>query len=64
MEVGAGYFIEQSTDKAKEYCERKSKMLNENIAKLTEIIQTKKLQLNKVQSEYQKRIETLSQQMA
>ncbi len=39
-------------------------MLNENIAKLTEIIQTKKLQLNKVQSEYQKRIETLSQQMA
>ena len=50
--MGAGYFIEQSTDKAKEYCDRKSKMLQDNISKLGEIIQTKKLQLNKVQTEY------------
>lgn len=64
VEVGAGYFIEQSTDKAKEYCERKAKMLTDNITKLTEVIQMKKLQLGKVQTEYQKRIESLSQQMA
>ncbi len=27
VEVGAGYFIEESVDKAKEYCDRKEKML-------------------------------------
>jgi prefoldin alpha subunit len=64
VEVGAGYFIEQTTDKAKEYCDRKSKMLTENITKLSEVIQIKKLQLNKVQDEYKKRIDALQSQMA
>jgi prefoldin alpha subunit len=27
VEVGAGYFIEENVEKAKEYCERKSKNL-------------------------------------
>ena len=52
LEVGAGYFIEQSAEKAKEYCERKSKMLNESSTKVAEIIQIKKLQLGKVNTEY------------
>ncbi len=43
VEVGAGYFIEESASKAREYCERKSKQLNENGAKVAEIIQIKKL---------------------
>jgi len=30
VEVGAGYFIEQTGDKAKTYCDRKIKLLNEN----------------------------------
>lgn len=34
VEVGAGYFIEESTERAKEYCEKKIKMLNENGAKV------------------------------
>jgi prefoldin alpha subunit len=38
VEVGAGYFIEESTDKAKEYCDRKIKMLSESATKVGEII--------------------------
>jgi prefoldin alpha subunit len=38
VEVGAGYFIEKSSEKAKEYCDRKIKMLNENGGKVAEII--------------------------
>ena len=33
VEVGAGYFAEESTDKARDYCDRKMKLLNENAAK-------------------------------
>ena len=43
VEVGAGYFIEESADKAKEYCDRKAKSLNESGAKVADIIQIKKL---------------------
>ena len=43
VEVGAGYFIEKSTEKAKEYCEKKVKMLNENGGKVAEIVQVKRL---------------------
>lgn len=59
VEVGAGYFIEQTTASAQGYCDRKAKQIQESINKVAEIIQVKKLQLNKVQGEYQKRIETL-----
>lgn len=38
VEVGAGYFIEKSSEKAKEYCDRKIKMLNESAGKVAEII--------------------------
>ena len=43
VEVGAGYFIEESAEKAKEYCERKAKQLGESGAKVAEIIQIKKM---------------------
>lgn len=38
VEVGAGYFIEKSSEKAKEYCDRRIKMLNESGAKVAEIV--------------------------
>ena len=38
VEVGAGYFIEESTEKAKEYCEKKMKMLTENAQKVLDVI--------------------------
>ena len=43
VEVGAGYFVEKSAEKAKEYCEKKVKMLNENGGKVAEIVQVKRL---------------------
>jgi prefoldin alpha subunit len=64
LEVGAGYFIEDNIDKAREYCDRKSKTLNENGNKVAEIIQLKKLQLGKVEAEYKKRVEQMQAQMA
>ena len=64
VEVGAGYFIDQHVDKAKEYCDRKGKSLGESGAKVAEIIQIKKLQLGKINAEYQKRLEALQSQMA
>jgi prefoldin subunit 5 len=59
VEVGAGYFVEESGDKAKEYCDRKVKMLNENGVKIQEITNVKKMQLNKVNTEFNKRIEAM-----
>lgn len=38
VEVGAGYFVEKSSEKAKEYCDKKIKMLNENGGKVADII--------------------------
>ncbi len=45
IEVGAGYFIEKDTKQALEYCDRKSKSLQESGAKVTEIISHKKMQM-------------------
>jgi prefoldin alpha subunit len=38
VEAGAGYFIEETVNKAKDYCERKAKSLQENANKVGEII--------------------------
>ena len=43
VEVGAGYFVEKSSEKAKEYCDRKIKMLTDNGSKVAEIVQIKKM---------------------
>ena len=59
VEVGAGYFVEENIDKAKEYCERKAKTLQENGNKVGEIIQVKKVQLGKVETEYKKRLDAM-----
>ncbi len=48
IEVGASYFIELPCEKAKEYCDRKIKMLTESSKKVAEIVQVKKQQLLKV----------------
>ena len=48
VEVGAGYFVEENINKAREYCDRKSKQLQENATKVGEIIQVKKVQLGKI----------------
>ena len=55
VEVGAGYFIEQPSDKAMGYCERRGTQMRENGTKLNQIIQLKKVQMQKVQAEMEKR---------
>ena len=60
VEVGASYFIEQNTDKAQDYCKRKQDLLGGNAKKVQEIINVKRVQLQKVQAEFEKR---LSQQV-
>ena len=45
VEVGAPYFIEQNTESAQKYCQRKLELLKGNSQKLQEIIQVKKIQL-------------------
>ena len=56
VEVGANYFIEQNTVKAQDYCSRKQSLLAGNAKKVQEIIQIKKIQLQKVQAEFEKRV--------
>lgn len=56
VEVGANYFIEQGTEKAQDYCSRKQNLLSGNAKKVQEIIQVKKVQLQKVQGEFEKRV--------
>ena len=43
VEVGAGYFIEKTTQGATEYCDRKIKGLTDNQTKVGQLIQGKKL---------------------
>ena len=63
LEVGAGYFIEEDCDKAKDYCDRKMKLLADNRNKAAEVLQVKRVSLQKVSNEYQKRVELMQKQM-
>ena len=56
VEVGASYFIEQNTVKAQDYCQRKLDLLKGNSRKVQEIINVKKIQMQKIQAEMQKRM--------
>lgn len=64
IEVGAGYFIEKDIRQALEYCDRKSKTLQESGSKVQEIIKHKQMQLGKVQVEFQKRVEAMQSMAA
>ena len=59
VEVGAGYFIEKTTVDASSYCERKIKSLTESSTKVGQLIQGKKMQLNKVTEEYERRVKAM-----
>ena len=56
VEVGASYFIEQSTEKAQDYCKRKHELLQGNARKVNDILAVKKVQMQKVQGELEKRM--------
>ena len=64
IEAGAGYFIEKDTNQALEYCDRKAIQLSESGNKVNEIIQHKKAQLQKVQAEFQGRVQAMQKMQA
>mmetsp|Transcript_6498 Transcript_6498/g.11274 ORF Transcript_6498/g.11274 Transcript_6498/m.11274 type:complete len:167 (+) Transcript_6498:62-562(+) len=48
VDVGTGYFIEMHVDKAKSYCERRVKMLSEQVAKVEKLVKEKRKSLETV----------------
>ena len=64
IEAGAGYFIERPIDKAIEYLDRKQKTLQESSNKVATLMQTKQVQLKRIEAEYMKRIQAAQAQMA
>ena len=64
VEVGASYFIEQSNQCAQEYCQRKKQMLEGNAKKVNEILQVKRVQMQKVQGQLQARMAQYQQAVA
>ena len=56
IEAGAGYFVEKDTKQALEYCDRKGDALKDSAAKIGNYINQKKMQMGKVQGEYNKRM--------
>ena len=48
VECGAGYYMEKNFKEAAEYCERKAKTMNENVAKVGEYMQIKKEHMTRV----------------
>ena len=64
VECGAGYYMEKNFKEAAEYCERKAKTMNENVAKVGEYLQIKKEHMTRVQQEYNKRMQDLARMQA
>ena len=61
IEVGAGYFVEKDCPGATNYCERKAKSLQESSVKVGQLIQGKKMQLQKVTDEYERRVKLMQE---
>lgn len=46
VEVGAQYFVETKVDNAEKFCDRKIKMIKDNMDKIDEVIKTKNNHMN------------------
>ena len=64
VEVGASYFIEQKNAQAQDYCQRRHDMLLGNARKINEILTVKKVQMQKVNEQLQKRFHEYQAEMA
>ena len=64
VELGGGYFAEQKTEKAMEYCDRKVELLTISSKKVGEIIDHKSIQLQNVTNELQRRVAEIKQKQA
>mmetsp|Transcript_9595 Transcript_9595/g.21980 ORF Transcript_9595/g.21980 Transcript_9595/m.21980 type:complete len:167 (-) Transcript_9595:69-569(-) len=56
VDVGTGYFVEMHVGKAKIYCERRGKMLSEQVAKVEKLVKEKRKSLETVTGFMQHRL--------
>lgn len=64
VDVGTGYFLEQSPADGVDYCRRKVMLLKENMEKLIEVITQKRKQGMQVQQAFQAKMQAAEQQQA
>mmetsp|Transcript_7955 Transcript_7955/g.17676 ORF Transcript_7955/g.17676 Transcript_7955/m.17676 type:complete len:168 (+) Transcript_7955:58-561(+) len=48
VDVGTGYYVEMHVDKAKNYCDRRVKMLSEQVAKVEKLVKEKRKSLDTI----------------
>lgn len=56
VEIGTGYFVEKNKEAGKEFCERKMKMLRENMEKVSAYINQRRRTLDLVIQTLQKKV--------
>lgn len=64
VDVGTGYFIEQSPADGADYSRRKVLLLKDNMEKLIEVITQKRKQATQVQQTFQAKVQAMEQQQA
>jgi prefoldin subunit 5 len=56
IEIGTGYFVEQTPEKAKEFCARKMEMIKENMDKIGSAINSRRTTLEMIGQTYHKKL--------
>uniref|UniRef100_A0A7S0SL79 Prefoldin subunit 5 n=1 Tax=Mantoniella antarctica TaxID=81844 RepID=A0A7S0SL79_9CHLO len=64
IDVGTGYYLEQSPADGVDYSRRKVMLLKDNMEKLLEVITQKRKQTAQVQQAYQLKVQAMEQQQA
>jgi len=62
VDIGTGYYVEKPVAKAKDFMDRKAKMLEQNTNSLSDLIQTKQKNLQSVMQVMQMRMKMAEQQ--
>lgn len=64
IEIGTGYYVERTPDKAKEFCQRKMEMIKENMDKIGSAINSRRATLEVIGQAYNKKAVAAQQQGA
>merc|ERR1719476_495952 len=62
VDVGTGYFIEMSVERAKNFCGRRTKMLSDNAARVEKMLKEKRKNFEAVHATMQQKLYALQQQ--
>merc|ERR1712187_255815 len=61
VDVGTGYFIEMSVEKARSFCSRRTKMLSDNAAKVEKVLKEKRKNFEAIHAAMQQKMYKLQQ---